>query len=576
MSPPPTQQPDTARPASTRPRGLTRPRLERYPERGARYWYLGIVVLVTVVLYYQLYVQYAVSTAIIAQLHMTFLYFVYISVAANAVGAFASLVAGLADRWGRANIVVYGLLAVGLLTTFVLPNAPGKASYLLSYCAVAFVEGMILVATPALIRDFSPQLGRASAMGYWTMGPIVGSLVVTAVTSRTYGADTTWQDEIRFAGVSGLVLFVIALFGLRELAPALRDQIMVSVRDRALIEARAKGIAADVALHGQWRQMMRLDVIGSAVAISLYLLLYYAAVGNFVVYFATAFGYSAQRANALLDWYWGANAIALVVAGLLSDRLRVRKPFMLLGGLGSIGFTLVFTLHATQPHTGYYTFALVLAGIGVTSGIAYSPWMASFTETVERHNPAATATGLAVWGWIVRITVALSAACVPLVVNTVTPLIEHGAEVQHASVQAAPALAITRAHPKLFAELDAYAPGKVPPSLSARAQREVGADRLNTVRKAAPQLKVLREHGPEVARAGADNAGKWQTWWWVCLAGQVLFLPFVFVMTGRWRPRDARRDLQDHEEAVARQVAALRQSPQSSQSPEGSRNPRIS
>nr|WP_239092085.1 MFS transporter [Streptomyces sp. SID14478] len=543
-------------------RGLGGRRLDRYPERGARYWYLGIVVLVTIVLYYQLYIQYAVSTAIISQYHMSFLYFVYISVAANAVGAFSSLVAGLADRWGRANIVVYGLLAVGLLTTFALPNAPGKVSYLLLYAAIAVIEGMILVATPALIRDFSPQLGRASAMGYWTMGPIMGSLVVTAVTSRTYGGSTSWQDEIRFAGISGLVLFVVALFGLRELAPALRDQIMVSVRDRALVEARAKGIDTEAALHGQWRQMMRLDVIGSAVAIALYLLLYYAAVGNFVLYFATAFGYDTQRANALLNWYWGANALTLVLAGLLSDRLRVRKPFMLLGGLGSIAFTLVFTLRATEAHTGYYTFAFIVAGIGVTSGIAYSPWMASFTETVERHNPAATATGLAIWGWIVRITVALSAAFVPLVVNTVTPLIEHGPAVEQASVRAAPALAVTEAHPKIFAELDAYAPGKVPPALLARAVKEVGAKDLATVQKAAPELKVLKEHGAEVQKASADNPHKWQTWWWVCLGGQVLFLPFVFVMTGRWRPRDARRDLQAHEEAVARQVAELQQSAQ--------------
>ncbi|WP_285568088.1 MFS transporter [Streptomyces sp. RTGN2] len=558
ISPPATTEPRTAKRAPSALRGLGARRLDRYPEPGARHWYLVVVVLVTIVLYYQLYIQYAVSTAVISQYHMTFLYFVYISVAANAVGAFSSLVAGLADRWGRANIVVYGLLAVGLLTTFALPNAPGKVSYLLVYAAIAFVEGMILVATPALIRDFSPQLGRASAMGYWTMGPIIGSLVVTAVTSRTYGGGTTWQDEIRFAGISGLVLFVVALFGLRELAPALRDQIMVSLRDRALVEARAKGMDTDSALRPQWRQMLRPDVVGSAVAISLYLLLYYAAVGNFVLYFATTFGYSAQRANALLNWYWGANAITLVVAGVVSDRLRVRKPFMLLGGLGSIGFTLWFTLRATEPHTGYYTFALIVAGIGVTSGIAYSPWMAGFTETVERHNPAATAMGLAVWGWTVRITVALSAAFVPLVVNTVTPLIEYGPAVEQASVQAAPALAVTRAHPEIFAELDAYAPDKVPASLLSRAEKEVGAEQLRTVRKAAPQLKLLREHGPEVQRASADNPGKWQTWWWVCLGGQVLFLPFVFVMSGRWRPRDARRDLQLHEEAVARQFAEMR------------------
>ncbi len=32
--------------------------------------------------------------------------------------------------------------------------------------------------------------------------------------------------------------------------------------------------------------------------------------------------------------------------------------------------------------------------------MAYTPWMASFTEIVEARNPALTATGLAIWGWI--------------------------------------------------------------------------------------------------------------------------------------------------------------------------------
>ena len=42
--------------------------------------------------------------------------------------------------------------------------------------------------------------------------------------------------------------------------------------------------------------------------------------------------------------------------------------------------------------------------------MAYVAWMASFTETVEKHNPAATATGLAIWGWILRLVVTVSLA----------------------------------------------------------------------------------------------------------------------------------------------------------------------
>lgn len=346
--------------------GLWNRQLTTYPDSSRRYLYLAIVVLATIVLYYQLYIQYGVSTEVIKHYGMTFTYFVYVSVVANIVGAFASLLAGLADRWGRANLVVYGLLAVGLLTAFGLPNAPDKLSYLVLFSAVAFVEGMILVATPALVRDFSPQLDRASAMAYWTMGPVIGSLIVTAVVSGTYTGTTSWQDETRYAGFTGLATFLVALFGLRELAPTLRDQIMVTLRDRTLVEARAKGLHTEAVVHGQWRQMLRLDIVGPAFGIAVYLLLYYAAVGSFVIFFATVFSYPAQRTNSLLNWYWAANAIALIAAGLMSDLVKVRKPFMLIGALGSIVLTILLALRTVAPHTSYYTFALILLGVGVS------------------------------------------------------------------------------------------------------------------------------------------------------------------------------------------------------------------
>jgi len=534
---------------------LWRRDLAHYPESGRRYAYLAIVVVTTIVLYYLLYIQYAVATSIITHYEMTFGYFIWLSVVGNAIGAFASLLAGLADRWGRANLVVYGLLVAGVLV-LVLPSAPNKTVYLVLFAVLSFIEGIVLVATPALIRDFSPQLGRATAMGYWTMGPVIGSLVVTSITSATLDT-ATWQDELRYSGISALVVFVVALFGLRELSPRLRDQVMVSMRDRALIEARARGIDAEQQASGHWRQMLRLDVVGSAFAISVYLLLYYAAVGNFVIYFSSTFGYSEQRANGLANWYWAANAVALVLAGLLSDRLGVRKPLMLIGGIGSAVVTAIFATLATHPDTEYSTFAALFVAIGILGGLTYAPWMASFTETVERHNPAATATGLAVWGWILRVVVAVSAAFVPIVVTAVTPLVEHGAEVQAAQAQAAPALAIVNAHPQIFAELAEHPAGSVPPDLAARAAQEVGAADLAVVQQAGPQLKVLQEHGAEVQKASLEGPGQWQTWWWVCLAGQIIFLPFIFVMTGRWSPRRAHEDAEEHERAVARELAAL-------------------
>jgi hypothetical protein len=219
--------------------------------------------------------------------------------------------------------------------------------------------------------------------------------------------------------------------------------------------------------------------------------------------------------------------------------------------------TAIFATRATHPTTDYYTFAWLFIGIGVFSGVAYGPWMASFTETVEKHNPAATATGLAVWGWTIRIVVAVSAAFIPVLVTSVTPLVDHGGQVTAAQKQAAPALAVVGAHPQLFAELGKYPPGKAPAALSAQAVQEVGPADLAVVQKAQPQLAVLQKYGTKVQKAAHDGPGQWRDWWWICVGGQVLFLPFVFLMAGRWSPKKAREDADLHQQAVEREMAAL-------------------
>ena len=142
-------------------------------------------------------------------------------------------------------------------------------------------------------------------------------------------------------------MFLLAFVGLRELAPRLRDQLMISLRDRALVEARARGIQPEEALRGHWRQMLRGDIIGPSFAISVFLLFYYIAVGLFVVFFATIFGYSEARANGLGNWYWSFQSLALIITGVLSDRLKVRKPFMLVGGVISAVGVAMFAIATT-------------------------------------------------------------------------------------------------------------------------------------------------------------------------------------------------------------------------------------
>jgi hypothetical protein len=323
----------------------------------------------------------------------------------------------------------------------------------------------------------------------------------------------------------------------------------------------------------------------------------------------------------------------------------VRKPFMIVGtAIGLVG-SVLFALSATKPETSYYTFAVYFILSAAGGGMAYVAWMASFTETVEKHNPAATATGLAIWGWILRIVVTASLAVFTLVVPATSILVDQGTRVQEI-VQAHPhevavlsaldpdtsaalaadptdvdALAtalgeVAREEGASAAEADAVSTAVstrapqlaavqaiAPATLSALqnnpfdqasqaaavgdimkglgvsqeqavqlltslAAPEVQQDLaqissygnlLQSAQSAIPaeDLKYLSEHGTDVAKAAEDSPKQWQTWWWVCIAGQVVFLPFVFILTGRWSPRRAKQDEIEHERRVEQELAAM-------------------
>jgi MFS family permease len=662
----------TAEPVSGQRGGfswLIHRQLDSYPDSGARVMFLAITVISTITLYYELYVGGSVSTLILSNLGMTFTFYVATAAFGNLIGAFGSLLAGLTDRYGRANLVVFGLLFSGVFVTFVLPHATNKWEFTIETFVVGFVEGICLVATPALIRDFSPQLGRATAMGFWTSGPVLGSLIVAIVGSITIPLVPSlrfWTHEYVICGIVGLVVFLVALVGLRELSPAIRDQLMVSMRDRALVEARAKGLDVNALLKGHWRQLMKADIIVSALAVAVMLLIYYALVGFLSIYAVTIFGYPLKEANNLGYWCWAFNAGAVILVGMASDRLRVRKPFMVVGAIGAAVMLVLFLYQAkADAHPSFSTIAAILAIMLFFLGVAYTPWMASFTETVEHRNPAATATGLAIWGWLLRVIVFASSLVLLAVVNSVTPLVVYGGNVSayatqypslvwagshptiiadvttyktqltfastHPSIVAtakadatqianaakfAPELAVIQANPKLFAEAAKYPSNKVPAALAAKLVKAAGggakglgilttlsansaaiqgviaaAPQLATLQPYAAQLKALSlvpsavitavsapgvsanlaalqkvppsvvkymdAHAGAVSSAAATSPGQWRTWYWVCFGGLIFFLLSIPLLRGRWRPRDAKRDEEEHEAMVQAELAKL-------------------
>jgi sugar phosphate permease len=581
--------------------------LRHYPRPAARYGYLAIVTLTTVTLYYLYYVEGTVTPLLLPYYHMSFLYFLYLLVVSNAIGAFSAFIGGLSDKIGRANLTIFGTLLVGLLQLIAIPNIHSKFAFAATYCVIGFVEGIILVSTPALMRDFSPQLGRGSAMGLWALGPTMGSLVASLVATRTLSHLTPWQDQFIISGLVCMGVVAISFVLLRELSPQLRDQLIVSQRERSLVEARAMGIDVERAISRPVRSMMRPELVVSSIAISVFLLIYYASVSVLTIYWVVVFNRSTADANGINTWYWAFDAGTLVVIGALSDRLRVRKPFMVFGAVAAIVMTIVLIAQIDHPRTGYYSNVLVVVLLGFAIGCAYTPWMANYTERVEARNPALAATGLAIWGWILRIVVAISFLVLPRVITTSTTLVDNqsAANVLKTIQAAQPyapstspaACASKSAPPSVITDLKATdEPGPI-----TLAKVIEGCNKTHNILLAItaagglsnPQVAGLIAYSPlatsiqqghsvsdaeiyakvgvhshnlasllvaekKLVPAQKASPGEWRRWWWVCVAGQAVFLLLVFTMRGRWSPRSARRDLEEHERKVTEELAAIR------------------
>jgi MFS family permease len=534
---------------------------------------------------------------------MSFSFYVWIVIVSNLIGAFASLLAGATDRLGRANVIIYGLLIVGLIIAVGVPLCTGEWAFATMICLMGLVEGAILVATPAMVRDFSPQVGRASAMGFWTVGPVAGSLITSIVAANTlnhflaHSPLSGWKSQFVISGVASIVVFAICLILMKDLSSKLRDQLMVSAQDQALIEARARGISDEElisATKNPWRQIVKWDLIGSSLGISLFLLVYFAAAGFFTIYYSTVFlnpdglNFTTAQSNHLNEWFWGADAVSLVLVGVVSDRLKVRKPFMLVGAVGSIVMLAIFSHQAKFPHTGFSTIAFMEVLLAFFLSVTYAPWMAGYTEMVEKKNPALVGTGLALWGWVLRLVVGISFIFLPVVITSVNPVVDNlplaTAIIPGTTTNVQDFLA---AHPKSVAFAEKHAallklvqeheavvlkaaadPTFANDAAVAAAIGTANALELNSLK--APFTTLVQPYSKQLAYLSANQANltklqngvkkapkQWQDWFWVCLAGMVVFIPSIWLNRGRWSPAKARQDETQHQEDVAAELRQL-------------------
>ncbi len=389
--------------------------LEHYPGNGMRIWYLALAVIATIMLYYESYVLPSVAPLVLKSFSLDVGTYTRILLLSNLVGAISAIFGSFSDRLGRSNLIVYGLLITGI-GTIILSLVGTLWLFITLICVLGFIEGIILVATPALVRDFSPRFGRALAMGFWTIGPVGGSVLATTVASQTLTATGTWQSQYVISGIVGVVIFVVCFLFLRELSPGMRDQVMNTVKEKDAVESRAGSIDVEKAIEHPWRQMLNPRLMVSAFGISVFLLIYYAAVGFFPLYLSSIFGFTPAQANGLVSVFWLVNGAAAIIIGFVSDRTLVRKPYMLAGSLTTVIVTILFIGRIGVP-TSSGLMIVFLSLFGITMAVGYVTWMAAYTETIEDINPALVATGMAVEGFILRMVVVLSTLAFSFVVT---------------------------------------------------------------------------------------------------------------------------------------------------------------
>jgi hypothetical protein len=83
----------------------------------------------------------------------------------------------------------------------------------------------------------------------------------------------------------------------------------------------------------------------------------------------------------------------------------------------------------------------------------------------------------------------------------------------------------------------------------AEIQSKVGVHSQNLASLLTAEQKLLP--------AQKASPGEWKRWWTVCIIGMAIYALLIFTMRGRWSPRAARRDFNEHERLVTEELSKM-------------------
>jgi MFS family permease len=382
--------------------------IHEYP-RGAHRWTLLLLTVLAAILASYEFQLAPILPLLLPYLHLSHLgygYFVTFAVLVSGISAFFG--GPLADRYGRVVIID---ACLGVVTVMVFANLfiVGIKSFVIIRTLMGVVGGLMAGAGAALVRDMSPRLSRALAFGLLTIGPVGSNYLANFIAGTTLPIYHTWQSQMWIMGFLGIAMYIPILLLLRDLSPELRLQIFKS--EVSAMQAEGRPTAAELpssarqafaSLLGHFEPWLM--VVPFTISLSLYIAIQ--AFGPLM--FTESFHYTPADAASMNAYFWLGNMGALIVIGVISDRLQLRKPIAVLGALLT-SILLVWWIPSFGETLPRGTMTIVATLLGCCLAIASVPWAAQYSEALEDVSPALQATGWAFYALMVRGWLAISA-----------------------------------------------------------------------------------------------------------------------------------------------------------------------
>ncbi|ARU04914.1 hypothetical protein CCO03_09660 [Comamonas serinivorans] len=350
--------------------------LDEYPTGAKRRKILSMAVLASLICSYEAAIA-PVVPLLLHDLNMTLTTYGLISAIALLCGGVAGFFGGrLADRYGRVRV----LLPIMALTAFLalaMAFVTTATEFAVLRFVLTFADGMAIATTAPLVRDFSPRMGRAQALGFWTCGPVGANFLSAGIAAVTLPLfNNAWHSQFLIIGVLSLIASIVIALNIADLSPRLRAEVLHS--EQRVIEAADTREPARAATLLTNRTILA-HVIGIAVWLSFYISI--TAFGQTML--TQTFQRTPAAASMIMACFWVLNIVSLIVVGRWSDKLQLRRIF-------TCGFTLValvvlavFGYLMGRPDTSNAALMLTGALMGGAMGAAVSPWMANYSENSE-------------------------------------------------------------------------------------------------------------------------------------------------------------------------------------------------